>query len=87
MDRIGQYRILTNIHGYRPLFRAIAADGRPVASKTIPVEGLEPEERARFIREAEICHTGHRGDRSRGQRRSPELSPCCAGCRGAAGSA
>src|SRR6185369_3136840 len=56
MDKIGPYEILAPLHmGPQPLYRGKAADGRIVAVKTIPVKGLSPEMRERFMREAETC--------------------------------
>lgn len=56
MDKIGPYEILETLHlGPQPLYRAKAPDGRIVAVKTIPVQGLSPEMRERFIREGETC--------------------------------
>jgi len=58
MDKIGQYEILEALHvGPQPLYRAKAPDGRIVAIKTIPVKGLSPEMRERFMREADTCKT------------------------------
>ncbi len=56
MDKIGPYEIQETLHlGPQPLYRAKAADGRVVAVKTIPVQGLSAEMRERFMREAETC--------------------------------
>ncbi len=56
MDKIGPFEILETLHrGAQPLYRAKAADGRVVAVKTTPVQGLTPEMRERFLREAETC--------------------------------
>ena len=58
MDKIGAYQILEIVHrGPQPLYRAKAADGRVVALKVIPVAGLSPESRERFLRETETCRT------------------------------
>jgi len=56
MDKIGPYQILDTIHrGPQPLFKVKAADGRLLALKAIPLEGLSAEARERFTREAETC--------------------------------
>jgi hypothetical protein len=56
MEKIGPYQIIETIHqGPQPLFKVKAADGRVLAVKAIPVEGLSPEARERFTREAETC--------------------------------
>ncbi|MGA3043508.1 MAG: serine/threonine-protein kinase [Bryobacteraceae bacterium] len=56
IQKLGAYRILGTVRaGARPLYKAQAADGRFVALKTVPVNGVTPEERERFLREAQIC--------------------------------
>ncbi len=56
MDKIGPYQIIETIHqGPQPLFKVKAADGRVLAVKAIPVDGLSAEARERFTREAETC--------------------------------
>jgi eukaryotic-like serine/threonine-protein kinase len=56
MDKLGTYQILEQLHrGAQPLYRAQAKDGRIVAIKAIPLAGLSPEMRQRFMREAETC--------------------------------
>jgi eukaryotic-like serine/threonine-protein kinase len=56
MEKIGPYQILETIHqGPQPLFKVKAADGRVLALKAIPVDGLSAESRERFMREAETC--------------------------------
>jgi serine/threonine protein kinase len=53
--KVGPYQILGTLRaGARPLYKAQAADGRTVALKTAPASGLTPEERERFLREAQI---------------------------------
>jgi len=55
---IGPYRILEVLQrGNRALYKVAAADGRVLALKAIGVDGLSPEMRERFLREAEICRT------------------------------
>src|SRR5580658_3614276 len=56
IQKIGSYQILGILRaGARPLYKAEAADKRIVALKTVPVNGVTPEERERFLREAQIC--------------------------------
>jgi serine/threonine-protein kinase len=56
IQKLGSYQILGTLRaGARPLYKAQAAGNRIVALKTIPVNGVTPEERERFKREAEIC--------------------------------
>src|SRR5215475_12443054 len=56
MNKVGKYEILETLHmGAQPLYRGKAPDGRVVAVKTIPVEGLSSEMRERFVREGETC--------------------------------
>jgi serine/threonine protein kinase len=54
-EKVGSYRILGTLRaGSRPLYKAQAADGRTMALKTVAASGLTPEERERFLREAQI---------------------------------
>jgi serine/threonine-protein kinase len=56
IQKVGPYLILGTLRaGARPLYKAQAANGRIVALKTVPADGLTPEERERFLREARIC--------------------------------
>ena len=56
MQKLGSYQIVGTVRaGARPLYKAQAADGRIVALKTIPANGVTPVERERFLREAQIC--------------------------------
>jgi serine/threonine protein kinase len=57
--KIGPYRILDVLYSGsgRALYKVTTEDGRVLALKAIPVEGLAPEMRERFLREAEICRT------------------------------
>src|SRR5688572_13009342 len=56
METIGPYGIQKTIQaGARPLYLALALDGRTVALKTVAVDGLPLEARERFTREAAIC--------------------------------
>ncbi len=56
IQKVGSYRILGTLRaGARPLYRAQTPDGRMVALKTIPADYVTPEERERFLREAQIC--------------------------------
>ena len=58
MDKIGPFQVVETIHrGSQPLFRARGKEGQELAVKTIPLAGLTPETRERFIREAETCKT------------------------------
>ncbi|HYM13485.1 MAG TPA: protein kinase [Bryobacterales bacterium] len=58
VEKIGPYQIESVLHpGPRRLYKVRAADGRVLALKTIPVEGITPEIRERFSREAAICST------------------------------
>lgn len=54
MQKIGSYEILETLEGGpRPLYKARGANG-VVALKTMPAQGVSEEERARFLREAEV---------------------------------
>ena len=56
MDTIGTYKIQSTLApGKRPVYIATAKDGSKVVIKTAPVKDLGDEERARFLREADIC--------------------------------
>src|SRR5579862_2148010 len=56
VDKIGTYQILENIHlGPQPLYKVKSADGRVLALKVTPVQGLSEEARERFLREGETC--------------------------------
>ena len=56
IEAIGTYKIQSTLAvGPRPIYLAIAKDGRKVVIKTAPVKDLSIEERARFEREASIC--------------------------------
>jgi len=56
IQKLGAYQILGTLRaGARPLYKAQATGQPIVALKTIPVNGVTPEERERFLREAEIC--------------------------------
>ena len=56
MEAIGTYKIQSTLAaGKRPVYIATAKDGKKVVIKTAPVKDLGDEERARFLREAEIC--------------------------------
>src|SRR6266496_2228158 len=58
MDTIGPYKILETLKGgRRPLYVVAGADGVQRVVKAAPLAELNPEERARFEREAEICAT------------------------------
>ena len=55
MANIGPYQILELLQGGpRRLYRVRAADGRVLALKAVPVEGITPDVRERFNREAAI---------------------------------
>jgi eukaryotic-like serine/threonine-protein kinase len=55
IQKVGAYQIVGTLRaGVRPFYKAQTADGRTVALKTAPAAGLTPEERERFLREAEI---------------------------------
>lgn len=54
VQRVGEYEILETLQGgARPLYKARSA-GIVVALKTMPAHGVSNEERARFLREAEV---------------------------------
>lgn len=54
MQKIASYEILETMEGGpRPLYKARGASG-VVALKTMPAQGVSEEERARFLREAEV---------------------------------
>lgn len=56
IQKVGSYQILGTLRaGTRPLYKAQAAGQKIVALKTIPANGVTPEERERFQREAQIC--------------------------------
>ncbi len=56
MEAIGTYKIQSTLApGKRPVYIATAKDGSKVVIKTAPVKDLGDEERARFLREADIC--------------------------------
>ena len=56
MEAIGAYKIQSTLAaGRRPVYLATSKDGKKVVIKTAPVKELGEEERARFLREAEIC--------------------------------
>src|SRR5438270_11809253 len=56
IDKIGPYQILETLHrGPQPLYKARTKEGQEVALKAAPVDGLTPESRERFTREAETC--------------------------------
>jgi serine/threonine-protein kinase len=55
-NKIGPYKVLKVLNkGARPLYCAEGPDGRQVAIKAVAVAGLNPEDRARFLRESETC--------------------------------
>lgn len=54
MLKIGPYEIVETLQeGARPLYRARTGDGRTIAVKAIPLDGITADERERFLREAE----------------------------------
>jgi hypothetical protein len=54
MHKIGPYEIVETLQqGAKPLYRARAADGRTIALKAIPLDGITADARERFLREAE----------------------------------
>src|SRR5690349_6323904 len=58
MDKIGTYQILETLHrGAQPLYRAKGKDGKELAIKAIPLAGITPEVRERFLREAATAKT------------------------------
>ena len=56
--KIGEFELLEPLHGgTHPLFKAKDAAGNIVALKAIPLTIASPEQRERFLREAEIAKT------------------------------
>lgn len=63
MLKIGPYEIVETLQeGARPLYRARTGDGRTIALKAIPLDGITAEERDRFLREAESLRALNRPD-------------------------
>lgn len=63
MHKIGPYEIFEAVQeGAKPLYRARTADGRTVAVKAIPLDGITTEARERFLREAESLRALNRPD-------------------------
>jgi hypothetical protein len=61
MHKIGPYEIVETVQeGAKPLYRARAADGRVVALKAIALDGITPEAREGFLREAESLRSLNR---------------------------
>ncbi|MBI3207562.1 MAG: protein kinase [Candidatus Solibacter usitatus] len=56
--KIGDFQVLETLTGgTSPFYKATAPDGRVIALKTLPIDGSSPEQRERFLREAEIAKT------------------------------